>query len=75
MVSGGSSSPPRQDGTNNGGESSALDQLTEMAERQRRDGETQAQAFQRVYLDPANAHLAEAERAENRPAYGVRIVG
>jgi hypothetical protein len=68
------SSPSRQDGTNNGGESSAYDQLVAMAERQRRDGETAAQAFARIYAEPANRHLADAERAESRPAYGVRIV-
>jgi len=68
------SSPPRQDGTNRGGESSAYDQLVAMAERQRKDGETAAAAFLRIYTDSANASLAAAERAENRPAYGVRIV-
>jgi hypothetical protein len=45
----------------------ALQQLTEMAESQRRAGESSAQAFERVYLDPANRHLAEAERGQNRP--------
>jgi hypothetical protein len=46
---------------------SAYEKLVEMAERQRRAGETASQAFERVYLDPANRHLAEAERARNRP--------
>ena len=68
------SSPPRQDGTNRGGASSAYDQLVAMAERQRKDGETAAAAFMRVYLDPANASLASAERAQNRPNGGVRIM-
>jgi hypothetical protein len=68
------SSPPRQDGTNRGGESSAYDQLVAMAARQRKEGETASAAFMRVYTDPANASLAEAERAQNRPAGGVRIV-
>jgi len=68
------SSPPRQDGTDRGGESSAYDQLVAMAERQRKDGETAAAAFMRVYLDPANASLASAERAQNRPNGGVRIM-
>jgi hypothetical protein len=45
----------------------ARQQLTEMAESQRRAGESAAQAFERVYLDPANRHLAEAERGQNRP--------
>jgi hypothetical protein len=52
----------------------AYEQLTRLAEQQRRDGETAAAAFMRVYTDPANASLAEAERAQNRPAGGVRIV-
>jgi hypothetical protein len=46
---------------------SAYEKLLEMAERQRRAGETASRAFERVYLDPANRHLAEAERAQNRP--------
>jgi hypothetical protein len=45
----------------------ALQQLPEMAESQRRAGESAAQAFECVYLDPANRHLAEAERGQNRP--------
>ena len=53
----------------------AYAQLTQHAEQQRRAGETAAAAFERVYLDPANRHLAEAERAENRPAGGARVVG
>jgi hypothetical protein len=49
------------------GGSDAYQQLTRLAEQQRRAGETASQAFERVYLDPANRHLAEAERAANRP--------
>jgi len=53
----------------------AYRQLTELAEKQRRTGETASQAFARVYSDNANRHLAEAERAQNRPsASGVRVV-
>jgi hypothetical protein len=48
-------------------ESSAYKKLMEMADKQRRADESAAQAFQRVYLDPANKHLAQAERRENRP--------
>jgi hypothetical protein len=45
--------------------------------RQRRDGETMASAFQRIYEDRANASLAQAERNESRIAIGagVRVVG
>jgi hypothetical protein len=49
------------------GTSDAYAQLVRMAEQQRRDGETSSAAFMRVYLDDANKHLAEAERAANRP--------
>lgn len=49
------------------GVSDAYEQLTRLAEQQRRTGETAAKAFERVYLDPANRHLAEAERAQSRP--------
>jgi hypothetical protein len=48
-------------------ESDAYAQLTKLAEQQRRAGESASQAFERVYLDPANRHLAEAERSANRP--------
>jgi hypothetical protein len=48
-------------------ESNAYEQLTKLAEQQRRAGETASAAFTRIYLDPANRHLAEAERAQNRP--------
>jgi len=68
------SSPARQPGTEDG-LGNAYEKLTALAEQQRRDGETAAQAFARIYSDPAYKHLAEAERAENRPAYGVRVVG
>jgi hypothetical protein len=49
------------------GVSDAYAQLTKLAEQQRRAGETASQAFERIYLDPANKHLAEAERSANRP--------
>jgi Arc/MetJ-type ribon-helix-helix transcriptional regulator len=49
------------------GVSDAYEQLTRLAEQQRRVGESASQAFERVYLDPANKHLAEAERMANRP--------
>jgi hypothetical protein len=49
------------------GVSDAYEQLVKMAERQRRAGESASQAFERIYLDPANKHLAEAERRWNRP--------
>jgi hypothetical protein len=48
-------------------QSEAYQKLVDMAERQRRAGESASQAFERVYLDPANRHLAEAERSANRP--------
>jgi hypothetical protein len=69
------SSPARQSGTDDGLGGTAYDKLMQMVERQRRDGETQAAAFVRIYSDPANRHLAEAERAENRPGGMVRMVG
>jgi hypothetical protein len=47
--------------------SDAYQKLVALAERQRRDGETASAAFMRIYLDPANRHLAEAERAAARP--------
>jgi hypothetical protein len=49
------------------GVSDAYAQLTKLAEQQRRAGETASQAFARIYADPANKHLAEAERSANRP--------
>jgi len=49
------------------GVSDAYEQLVKLAEQQRRNGESSSQAFERVYLDPANKHLAEAERSANRP--------
>jgi hypothetical protein len=49
------------------GVSDAYAQLVKMAEQQRRAGESASQAFERIYLDPANRHLAEAERSANRP--------
>jgi hypothetical protein len=45
----------------------AYEQLVKMAEQQRRAGESASQAFERIYLDPANRHLAESERMANRP--------
>jgi hypothetical protein len=64
------SSPGRGDdsgGVDSVGASDAYEQLVKMAEQQRRAGESASQAFERVYLDPANKHLAEAERSANRP--------
>jgi hypothetical protein len=49
------------------GVSDAYEQLVKMAEQQRRAGESASQAFERIYADPANKHLAEAERSANRP--------
>jgi hypothetical protein len=54
-------------GVDNTAGSEAYQQLVKMAEQQRRAGETASQAFERVYLDPANRHLAEGERSGNRP--------
>jgi hypothetical protein len=54
---------------------SAYEQLKAMAEQQRRAGESASQAFARIYTDPANRHLAEAERAQNRPGGQARVVG
>jgi hypothetical protein len=79
MVSGGSdafpkvqfgpgrSSPGIHDDDRGVGEQNAYAQLMKLVEQQKRAGETQAAAFERIYLDPANRHLAEAERAQNRP--------
>jgi len=70
------SSPPRQDGTDRDlGDASAYAQLQALAESQRRAGETAAQAFARIYAEPANRHLVDAERAQNRPDGGARVVG
>jgi hypothetical protein len=52
----------------------AYEQLTRLAESQRRAGESASQAFARIYADPANRHLADAERAESRPSASVRVV-
>jgi hypothetical protein len=48
---------------------SALDQLNELADAQRRQNTelTEAGAFARVYADPKNAELVRRERDENRP--------
>jgi hypothetical protein len=48
---------------------SALAQLQELVDEQRRNNPTlsEAGAFARVYTDPANAELAQRERHENRP--------
>jgi hypothetical protein len=84
LVSGGSDGFPtvtRRPGSSDGrktrtedGLGTAYEQLTQLAESQRRAGETASQAFARIYSDPAYKHLADAERAQSRPAYGVRIV-
>jgi hypothetical protein len=68
------SSDGRKTRTEDGLGTSAYEQLQALAASQRRAGETAAQAFARIYAEPANASLAAAERAENRPAGGVRIV-
>lgn len=48
----------------------ALDELESLAEEQRRRSPemSKAQAFAKVYTDPANVRLAIAERRQNRPA-------
>ena len=48
---------------------SALEELNELAEQERRreNGMSKAQAFAKVYTDPANAKLAQRERWQNRP--------
>jgi hypothetical protein len=58
------------------GVSDAYQQLMRLVEQQRRTHETSAQAFARIYSDPGNRHLAEAERAQARAANGtdVRVV-
>jgi hypothetical protein len=50
----------------------AYEQLMEKAERLRKSepGLTSAQAFTKVYTDPANIALAQQERNEARPASG-----
>ena len=47
----------------------ALEELNRLAEKERRreNGMTKAAAFAKVYCDPANAKLAQRERAQNRP--------
>ena len=61
----------QDDAENHSGSSgnSASEALAKLAEEQRARAPwmTVAQAFSHVYLDPKNRHLAEAERAENRP--------
>lgn len=50
--------------------SKAYDELKTKADelRKRDPGLTEAQAFAKVYADPANADLVKRERAENRPS-------
>jgi hypothetical protein len=49
-------------------DSDALEELNALAEAERRrSGTTKAIAFSKVYCDPANARLAQRERAQNRP--------
>ena len=50
-------------------EGDALDELNELAaeERRRNPKLSKAQAFTKVYVDPANAKLAQRERRVNRP--------
>jgi hypothetical protein len=52
-----------------GKRASAYDELTAKAERLREQDDTlsASAAFAKVYEDPANAHLAQAERLQNRP--------
>ena len=52
-----------------GVEDDALEELEELArdERRRNPKLTKAQAFTKVFTDPANAKLAQRERAQNRP--------
>jgi hypothetical protein len=52
-----------------GVEDDALEELKELAaeERRRNPKLTKAQAFAKAYTDPANAKLAQRERAQNRP--------
>jgi hypothetical protein len=47
----------------------ALDELNTKADelRKKETGLSQAQAFAKVYADPANAEIVKRERAENRP--------
>ena len=47
----------------------ALDELNELAEQERRRNPklTKAQAFTKIYTDPANAKLAQRERRQHRP--------
>jgi hypothetical protein len=50
-------------------EGGALERLEELAaeERRRNPGMSKAAAFSKVYIDPANARLAQRERQQNRP--------
>jgi hypothetical protein len=52
-----------------GDDADALDELEELAEQERRrnPGMSKSVAFTKVYTDPANARLAQAERRQNRP--------
>jgi hypothetical protein len=52
-----------------GVEDDALEELEELAQQERRRNPklTKAQAFAKVYTDPANAKLAQRERVQNRP--------
>jgi hypothetical protein len=55
--------------TDDDDDENALDELNELAaeERRRNPKLTKAQAFAKAYTDPANAKLAQRERAQNRP--------
>jgi hypothetical protein len=44
----------------------AYRELMKLVETQRRIGESQAQAFARIYADEGSRQLAEAERAQSR---------
>jgi hypothetical protein len=60
---------PSDDDEADGENENALEELNELAEqtRQRNPGMSKAAAFSKVYCDPANARLAQRERAQNRP--------
>jgi hypothetical protein len=59
-------SPPDEDDLE---DADALEELEELAEQERRrnPGMSKAVAFSKIYCDPANARLAQRERAQNRP--------
>jgi hypothetical protein len=60
---------PSDDDERDGDDSDALEELNRLAEAERRreNGMSKAAAFTKIYCDPANARLAQRERAQNRP--------